>query len=233
MKFAAIITLTLCILLINAGLTEAAKKSKKPQACWKACYSTADQCPEGFFAKKRMAGLCWTCEENMKLDRFGNIEPVEKKENDQPLTHHEQHKVNLKRVPARENDNALGWDEPDANENMEVYSVWNKDLNKNYDCHSRSNIQQVNKFSLNDEWHPKDPSAPEYDQFYDAYDDGSVDDNTKTLEQYLEEKKSLSPPIPLLKPRKPNEGSDHSQWKNTIVSQKKEEGYFIGKIKSH
>lgn len=39
-------------------------------------------------------------EENMKLDRFGNIEPVEKKENDQPLTHHEQHKVNLKRVPA-------------------------------------------------------------------------------------------------------------------------------------
>lgn len=45
--------------------------------------------------------------------------------------------------PLGENDNALGWDEPDANENMEVYSVWNKDLNKNYDCHSRSNIQQV------------------------------------------------------------------------------------------
>lgn len=42
-----------------------------------------------------------------------------------------------------ENDNALGWDEPDANENMEEYSVWNKDLNKNYDHHSRSIIRQV------------------------------------------------------------------------------------------
>ncbi|KAG1509485.1 hypothetical protein G6F53_007410 [Rhizopus delemar] len=80
--------------------------------------------------------------------------------------------------------------------------------------------------SLNDEWNPKHPSSPEYDQFYD---DDSVNDNTKTLEQYLEEKKSLSPPILLPEPRKPNEGSDHSQWKNTVAIQKKEENYFIGK----
>ncbi|KAG1151881.1 hypothetical protein G6F37_009197 [Rhizopus arrhizus] len=179
MKFAAIITLTLCILLINAGLTEAAKKSKKPQACWKACYSTADQCPEGFFAKKRMAGLCWTSskrsksdikfylsfpkrymfdsgEENIKLDRFGNIEPVEKKENDQPLTHHEQRKIISLVIVIKDN---LGWGE----------------------------VGSFKWQSLNDEWNPKDPSAPEYDQFYDAYDDDFVDDNTKTLEQYLEE----------------------------------------------
>lgn len=39
-------------------------------------------------------------EENMNLDRLGNIEPVEKNESDQQLIRHEQRKVNQKRVPA-------------------------------------------------------------------------------------------------------------------------------------
>lgn len=80
-------------------------------------------------------------------------------------------------------------------------------------------------FSANDVLDPKDPDAPESNRFNA---DEAAEENFKTLDQYLKEKKDVH--VPTLQPRKPNEGSDDSQWKDAVALQKEEDNYFIGKV---
>jgi plasminogen activator inhibitor 1 RNA-binding protein len=53
------------------------------------------------------------------------------------------------------------------------------------------------------------------------------EESTKTLEEYLDEKKA-SQNFRLQQQRKANEGSDDSQWKNTVVLEKEEDVFFAG-----
>lgn len=57
------------------------------------------------------------------------------------------------------------------------------------------------------------------------------DENTKTLDEYLSEKKDSSNKFRLDRGRQANEGSDDSQWKNTVVYKKEEDSYFVGSKK--
>ncbi|CAO3658192.1 unnamed protein product [Rhizopus stolonifer] len=190
-------------------------------------------------------------EENTEIDKLGNNKPAEKKESDQPPTRREQRRTIQKRVPAvsppsrrergsrqaplEENTNAntsVG-----VNERAEKRANWKEGKNsKNLDRHSRTGIYDNEKKSTmgwgeagtsefqgaNDVLDPKDPNAP----------DGQIkpfefEDNTKTFDQYLQEKKQLN--VPSLQPRKANEGSDGNEWKDAVALQKEEDNYFVGK----
>jgi plasminogen activator inhibitor 1 RNA-binding protein len=124
------------------------------------------------------------------------------------------------------------------NEKRERYALWKEGRNKVHDRHSRTGIFDNEKKTTmgwgeagtaelqgaNDVLDPKDPDAPESNRFNA---DEAAEENFKTLDQYLKEKKDVH--VPTLQPRKPNEGSDDSQWKDAVALQKEEDNYFIGK----
>jgi plasminogen activator inhibitor 1 RNA-binding protein len=56
------------------------------------------------------------------------------------------------------------------------------------------------------------------------------EENTKTLEEYLSEKKN-GQTFRLNEARKANEGADDGQWKDTVVLEKEEDVFFVGKVK--
>lgn len=56
------------------------------------------------------------------------------------------------------------------------------------------------------------------------------EENTKTLEEYLQEKKSAQN-FRVQETRKANEGVDDGEWKNAVVLEKEEDLYFAGKVR--
>lgn len=77
--------------------------------------------------------------------------------------------------------------------------------------------------SAHDSLDPKDPDA--YERRTPREEE--PDENTKTLDEYLKEKEATK--FRLDQGRQANEGSDDSQWKNTVVFKKDEDAYFIGR----
>lgn len=57
------------------------------------------------------------------------------------------------------------------------------------------------------------------------------EENTKTLEEYLSEKKN-GQTFRLNEARKANEGADDGQWKGAVVLEKEEDVFFVGKVKN-
>lgn len=55
------------------------------------------------------------------------------------------------------------------------------------------------------------------------------EENTKTLEEYLEEKKAAQN-FRLQQGREANEGVDNGQWKDAVVLEKEDAAYFVGKV---
>lgn len=82
-------------------------------------------------------------------------------------------------------------------------------------------------FSAHDVLDPNDPDAAETRPARVE----EPEENTKTLEEYLAEKKDSAKKFRLDQGRKANEGSDESQWKNTVELKKEETSYFSGKVK--
>lgn len=80
--------------------------------------------------------------------------------------------------------------------------------------------------SAHDVLDPNDPDAAEARKARAE----EPEENTKTLEEYLEEKKS-SQTFRVQEGRKPNEGLDDKEWKNAVVLEKEEDAYFSGKVK--
>ena len=83
-------------------------------------------------------------------------------------------------------------------------------------------------FSANDVLDPKDPDAPETGRFNA---DETTEDHNKTLDQYLEERKSSGHFPTLPEPRKPNEGVADSELKEAVPYRKESDNYFVGKVK--
>jgi plasminogen activator inhibitor 1 RNA-binding protein len=80
-------------------------------------------------------------------------------------------------------------------------------------------------FSAHDTLNSNDPDAPEETR---RFGNQEAEDNTKTLEEYLADRKSK--PLQLPEVRKANEGSNDSQWKESVVLEKEEDSYFVGKV---
>jgi plasminogen activator inhibitor 1 RNA-binding protein len=79
-------------------------------------------------------------------------------------------------------------------------------------------------FRAHDSLNPNDPDAEERRK---KFNNDEADDNTKTLGEYLSERKSQ--PVRLPEARKANEGSSDDQWKGAVALEKKEDAYFVGK----
>lgn len=73
---------------------------------------------------------------------------------------------------------------------------------------------------------PNDPDAAETRKNREE----EPEENTKTLDEYLEEKKN-SQTFRVQEGRKPNEGMDDKEWKNAVVLEKEEDVFFTGKVK--
>jgi hypothetical protein len=79
-------------------------------------------------------------------------------------------------------------------------------------------------FRAHDNLNPNDPDAEERRR---KFNNDEADDNTKTLGEYLSERKSQ--PVRLPEARKANEGSNDDQWNGAVALEKKEDAYFVGK----
>ncbi|KAG1180048.1 hypothetical protein G6F70_000770 [Rhizopus microsporus] len=125
-------------------------------------------------------------------------------------------------------------------EKREKQAIWKEGRNKIYDRHSRTGIYDNEKKvtmgwgeagtselqGANDVLDPKDPDAPETGRFNA---DETTEDHTKTLDQYLEERKSSGHFPTLPEPRKPNEGVADSELKEAVPYRKESDNYFVGK----
>lgn len=80
--------------------------------------------------------------------------------------------------------------------------------------------------SAHDVLDPNDPDAAETRNSRAE----EPEENTKTLEEYLAEKKNTQS-LRRNEARKANEGADDGQWKDAVVLEKEEDVFFVGKVR--
>ncbi|KAI9478506.1 MAG: hypothetical protein EXX96DRAFT_571174 [Benjaminiella poitrasii] len=197
-------------------------------------------------------------EDETEVDKLGNIKPVEKKDNNKLPTRREAHRIGQRGQAAvsppsrRERGNRKkagetgGNDATTGQDNFERPARLEKPggrfeytgRGRQFDRHSGTGIYD-NEKKINRGW--GEAGTAEFQGAHDVLDPNDPDaaeagtpraetpqDHTKTLDEYLQEKKS-SQNFRLDQGRKPNEGVDDSQWKGAVVLEREEDAYFVGK----
>lgn len=194
-------------------------------------------------------------EEETEIDKLGNIKPVEKKGDAPSPTRREQRRAATgTRQPAvsppsrRDRGNRKDVSEATQVSNTESSSRparperagrnEHTGRGRQFDRHSGTGIYD-NEKKINKGWgeagtaefqgahdvlNPNDPDAAETRNSRAE----EPEENTKTLEEYLAEKKDAQS-FRLNEARKANEGADDGQWKNAVVLEKEDDVFFIGK----
>ncbi|KAI8344958.1 hypothetical protein BD560DRAFT_411778 [Blakeslea trispora] len=197
-------------------------------------------------------------DEETEVDKLGNTKPAEKKGDAQPPTRRDLRRAG-QRQPAvsppsrreRGSRRGDGFEGSAATSNVNDATGENKSRSKpgrsefsgrgrQYDRHSGTGIIDNEKKitqgwgeagtaeyeSANDVLDPNDPAAAETRH---SRAPEETEENTKTLDEYLAEKKSANQNLRLNQGRQANEGSDDAQWKDTVVLEKEEAVFFPGK----
>ncbi|KAI8051875.1 hypothetical protein BDF21DRAFT_498376 [Thamnidium elegans] len=203
------------------------------------------------FTQNRFGALLG--EEETEIDKLGNVKPVEKKGDAGPPTRREVRRGGF-RQPAvsppsrRDRGNRKDVSEPIQTTTTETTknsrpekpgrSTEGGGRGRQFDRHSGTGIHDTEK-KINKGW--GEAGTAEFQGAHDVLDPNDPDaaesrkaraeepeENTKTLEEYLEEKKN-SQTFRVQEGRKPNEGLDDKEWKNAVVLEKEEDAYFSGK----
>ncbi|KAI7903017.1 uncharacterized protein BX663DRAFT_531112 [Cokeromyces recurvatus] len=194
-------------------------------------------------------------EEETEIDKLGNTKPVQKKDNDKLPTRREMRRSSQRgqvavSPPSRRDRGsrreATEGDASTSNYNHENPARSDKSggrfeyagRGRQFDRHSGTGIYD-NEKKINRGW--GEAGTAEFQGAHDVLDPNDPDaaetgtpraetpqDNTKTLDEYLQEKKNTQN-FRLEQGRKPNEGVDDSEWKDAVVLEKEEGAYFVGK----
>ncbi|RCH91750.1 hypothetical protein CU098_010349, partial [Rhizopus stolonifer] len=196
-------------------------------------------------------------EEETEVDKLGNTKPVEKKGEPQPPTRRDlrrtSHRQPAVSPPSRrdrggrknlsETNAAIDTTETNKQRPPRPAGGGRSEFTgrgRQFDRHSGTGIidneKKINQGwgeagtaefeGANDVLDPNDPAAGETRH---ARANEDTEDNTKTLDEYLAEKKNASHNLRLNQGRQANEGADDSQWKNTVVLEKEKDVFFVGK----
>ncbi|KAI8997073.1 hypothetical protein BDB01DRAFT_714016 [Pilobolus umbonatus] len=189
-------------------------------------------------------------DEDVEVDKLGNAKPIEKKTDSQP-TRRETRRTGI-RQPAvsppsrRDRGNRkevaeTPFNAPVPDETSERKSRPRRsegDGPRKFDRHSGTGIHD-NEKKIKQGWGEAgtaeyqgahdalDPNDPDAAETRGKFGEPEVEDNTKTLDEYLQERKNLHH-ASLPEARKPNEGIDDKQWTNTVVLKKEDDLYFVG-----
>lgn len=183
-------------------------------------------------------------EDEVEVDNLGNAKPVEKKNDSQPTRR--EARRNGHRQPAvsppsrRDRGNrkeAETTTAPVEEERKHRPRKTESDGPRRYDRHSGTGIHD-NEKKIKQGW--GEAGTAEYQGAHDVLDPNDPDaadtqrkfgsepeENTKTLDEYLEERKHIHH-VTLPEARKPNEGVDDKQWDKAIVLKKEEDVFFVG-----
>jgi len=194
-------------------------------------------------------------EEETEIDKLGNVKPVEKKDDGQQPNRRKQLRATTgTRQPAvsppskRDRGNrkdvsasAEVSSTEDASKSARPERAGRNDFGgrgRQFDRHSATGVYDTEK-KINKGWgeagtaefqgahdvlDPKDPDAAETRNSRAE----EQEENTKTLDEYLAEKKN-GQTFRLSDARKANEGVDDGQWKGAVVLEKEDDVFFVGK----